>query len=205
MPSESPILFQPCTLVLAVLALVFLPTLAQAQTPYLGVFGKNKVQYRDFKWKVYHSPHFDVYYYTEQEELLQKVISFAESAYDQLSQEFDYQIQTPTSLIFYETHSAFEQNNEIKNFIPEGIGAFATDLRKRMFMPVDLADPDLWALMLHELTHIFQYHILFGGSTGRGVAAGAPSVVDGGHGQLYGGRGIGARQDVRARRRGQRQ
>lgn len=161
-------------LVLAILALALVPTLAQAQTPYLGVFGKNKVQYRDFKWKVYHAPHFDVYYYTEQEELLQKVISFAESAYDQLSQEFDYQIQKPTNLIFYETHSHFEQNNEIKNFIPEGIGAFATDLRKRMFMPTDLSDPDLWALMLHELTHIFQYHILFGGNTGRGVASGAP-------------------------------
>ncbi len=158
------------------LAMMLVPSLARAQSPspYLSIFGKNKVQYRNFKWKVYHSPHFDVYYYTDQAELLQKVVSFAESAYDQLSQAFDYQIQTPTSLIFYETHSAFEQNNEIPNFIPEGIGAFATDLRKRMFMPVDLSDPDLWALMLHELTHIFQYHILFGGSTGRGVAAGAP-------------------------------
>ncbi len=161
---------------LFVLALMVLPGLARAQSPspYLSIFGKNKVQYRDFKWQIYHSPHFDVYYYTEQAELLQKVVSFAESAYDQLSQEFDYQIQKPTSLIFYETHSAFEQNNEISNFIPEGIGAFATDVRKRMFMPVDLPDPELWALMLHELTHIFQYHILFGGNTGRGVASGAP-------------------------------
>ena len=164
-------------LVFAVLALVLLPALARAQSPYLGFFGKNKVQYRDFKWKVYHSPHFDVYYYTDQEELLQKVVSFAESAYDQLSQEFDYQIQKPTSLIFYETHSAFEQNNEIKNFIPEGIGAFATDLRKRMFMPVDLSDPDLWALMLHELTHIFQYHILFSGSLGKALTSGAGVVA----------------------------
>ncbi len=44
----------------------------------------------------------------------------AESAYDRLSREFDYQIQKPTPLIFYETHSAFEQNNIIHNFIPEG-------------------------------------------------------------------------------------
>ena len=32
---------------------------------YYANFGKNKVQYRDFKWKIYHSPHFDVYYYPE--------------------------------------------------------------------------------------------------------------------------------------------
>jgi len=152
------------------------PSAAEAQYVnfYYANFGKNKVQYRDFKWKIYHSPHFDVYYYTEQKELLQKVVSYAESAYDQLSQEFDYQIQKPTPLIFYETHSAFEQNNEIPNFIPEGIGAFASPVRNRMFMPIDLPDADLWALILHELTHIFQYHVLFGGSLGRGVAAGAP-------------------------------
>jgi len=165
-----------CTRVVALIALgLLLPGLSAAQmSAYYGIFGKNKVQYRNLKWKVYHSPHFDVYYYTEQEELLQKIVSFAESAYDQLSQEFDFQIQKPTSLIFYETHSAFEQNNEIPNFIPEGIGAFATDVRKRMFMPVDLPDPELWSLILHELTHIFQYHILFGGSLGRGIASGAP-------------------------------
>ena len=50
-------------------------------------FGKNKVQFETFKWEIYHSPHFDIYFYTQDPELLQKVVSFAESAYDQLSQE----------------------------------------------------------------------------------------------------------------------
>jgi Tol biopolymer transport system component len=150
------------------------PTGAQNFSAYTQYFGKNKVQYRDFKWNIYHSPHFDVYYYTENEELLKKVVSFAESAYDELSREFDYQMTKPTNLIFYETHSAFEQNNVISNFIPEGTGAFATSVRNRMFLPVDLSDPALMELILHELTHIFQYHVVFGGRTGRGVAANAP-------------------------------
>jgi len=60
-------------------------------------FGKNKVQFENFKWEIYHSPHFDIYFYTQDPELLQKVVSFAESAYDQLSQEFDFQIKKPTS------------------------------------------------------------------------------------------------------------
>ena len=89
-------------------------------------FGKNKIQYRDFDWQIYHSPHFNVYYYSDEEPLLQKVVSFAESAYDQLSREFNFQIKEPVPLIFYATHSAFEQNNVILNFIPEGVGAFAT-------------------------------------------------------------------------------
>lgn len=141
---------------------------------YSDYFGKNKIQYRDFEWKIYHSPHFDLYYYESEAHLLEKVASLAESAYDRLSREFDFRIQEPTPLIFYATHSAFEQNNIIFNFIPEGIGAFASPVRNRMVLPVDLPDGELFQLIMHELTHIFQYHILFQGKLGKGIGANPP-------------------------------
>ena len=137
-------------------------------------FGKNKVRYEDFDWRIYHSTHFDIYYYSESESQLQKVASLAESAYDQLSLDLDYQIQEPTPLIIYNTHSDFLQNNVMINFIPEGVAAFATSARFRMVMPVDLPDIELYELLLHELTHIFQYHILFGGSLGRALTSSPP-------------------------------
>jgi hypothetical protein len=92
----------------------------------------------------------------------------------------------PTPLIFYETHSAFEQNNIILNFIPEGVGAFATPARFRMVMPVDMPDAELMQLILHELTHIFQYHILFQGSLGKALTNQPPTWFDRGDGQLHG-------------------
>ncbi len=137
-------------------------------------FGKNKIRYEDFDWRIYHSTHFDIYYYSESESQLQKVASMAESAYDQLSLDLDYQIQEPTPLIIYNTHSDFLQNNVMINFIPEGVAAFATSARFRMVMPIDLPDIELYELLLHELTHIFQYHILFGGSLGRAMASSPP-------------------------------
>ncbi|MCY3929750.1 MAG: hypothetical protein OXG81_15905, partial [Acidobacteria bacterium] len=66
-------------------------------------FGKNKIRYENFDWRIYHSTHFDIYYYSESENQLQKVASMAESAYDQLSLDLDYQIQEPTPLIIYNT------------------------------------------------------------------------------------------------------
>ncbi|HEX6901418.1 MAG TPA: hypothetical protein VF789_16955, partial [Thermoanaerobaculia bacterium] len=138
-------------------------------------FGKNKIQYRDFDWRIYRSPHFNVHYYSAEEPQLQKIVSLAESAYDQLSREFNFQIQEPVPLIFYATHSAFEQNNIILNFIPEGVGAFATSARNRMVLPVDLPDAELFQLIMHELTHVFQYSILFQDRLGRSIrSAGAP-------------------------------
>lgn len=167
---RSSFLRRSVAVVCALVAVAATPAAAQ----FVGGFGKNKIQYREFDWKIYHSPHFDVYYYTETEPLLEKVVSMAESAYDHLSREFDHQIQEPVPLIFYATHSHFEQNNIILNFIPEGIGAFASPVRNRMVMPVDLPDGELYELMLHELTHIFQYSAIFQNKFGRGITGGAP-------------------------------
>ena len=52
---------------LAAIALSFslgLPAHAAAQG---GYFGRNKVQYRDFDFQVLKTPHFDIYYYPEEE------------------------------------------------------------------------------------------------------------------------------------------
>jgi WD40 repeat protein len=137
-------------------------------------FGQNKIAYRKFDWHIYHSPHFNVYYYSAEESLLQKVVSFAESDYDDVSRFLNFQIKDPIPLIFFATHSAFEQNNIVLDFIPEGVGAFASPVRFRMVMPFDDPDGTEIAIMRHELTHIFQYHMLFQGSLAKALAAGPP-------------------------------
>jgi len=163
-------------LVAGSLLLSLAPLAAQFGPDLTGAgFGKNKIQYRDFSWQIYHSPHFNLYYYRQEEPQLQKVVSFAESAYDELSRELNFQIKDPIPLIFYATHSAFEQNNVILNFIPEGIGAFASPARFRMVMPIDVPDGELMQLVRHELTHIFQYHMLFQGNLAKAVATAPPT------------------------------
>ncbi|RMH16229.1 MAG: hypothetical protein D6696_18670 [Acidobacteria bacterium] len=167
--------------------LVLLAACAVVASPALGQFGKNRIQYRQFgEWKIYHSPHFDVHYYEDEAPLLEKTVSFAESAYDELSREFDFQIQDPTPLIVYRTHSAFLQNNIILNGVPEGAVAFAVPSRFRMVLPLDLPDPDLLALIKHELTHIFQYHILFRGKLVGGLRGGPPQWFMEGMASYYG-------------------
>ncbi|HXU46014.1 MAG TPA: hypothetical protein VN783_10850 [Thermoanaerobaculia bacterium] len=154
-------------------ALLFSPARSSAQ--YSEDFGKNKITYKRFEWRIYHSPHFNLYYYPDEEAKLEKVASFAESAYDSLSRAFNFQIKEPIPLIFYATHSAFEQNNIIQNFIPEGVGAFASPARFRMVLPIDLSDLELMQLIRHELTHIFQYQILFQGRLAEAAATSPPT------------------------------
>src|SRR5437867_3138481 len=138
-------------------------------------FGQNKIVYDKFHWNIYHSTHFDVYFYDEEKPALQKVVDTAESAYDTLSRQLNYQITKKIPLIYYHTHSAFEQTNVDLNFIPEGVGAFAEPTRNRMVIPIDTSDEKLMQLVQHELTHVFQYEILFQGKLGKTITANPPT------------------------------
>jgi len=172
--------------VLGALLLVAIPASAQLNPydPYIG--GKNKVRWDKFEWKTYETPHFKISYYDRVEPALEKIASYAESAYDDIARQLNYQILEPVPMICYATHAEFEETNIIVGFIPEGVGAFATPVRNRMVLPVDLPDGELQALIQHELTHIFQYEIFFGGKRGRVVYARPPLWFMEGMASYYG-------------------
>lgn len=148
--------------------------------------GQNKIVYDTFDWSIYSSTHFDVYFYAREKASLQKVVSMAESAYDDLSRRLNYQVPKRIPLIFYATHADFEQNNVILNFIPEGVGAFAEPAKNRMVLPIDLPDEKLQALIQHELTHVFQYEILYGGRLGRVLTTNVPTWLIEGMASYFG-------------------
>lgn len=125
-------------------------------------YGKNKIQFDRFDWEVYHSPHFDLYFYPEERMHLEKVASLAETAYLKVSSDLKHQIPFAIPLIFYKTHSEFEQTH-LAGFVPEGVLAFAESVQNRMVFPLDLPVDDLQNLITHELTHIFEYSILYQG------------------------------------------
>jgi Tol biopolymer transport system component len=158
------------TLVAALLLLA--PAVGVAQ--YEASFEQNKIVYDNFNWKTYRSTHFTIYFYDKERPSLQKVASYAESAYDDISRQLNFQIPKSINLIYYATHSDFEQTNTLLNFIPEGIGAFALPSRNRMVLPIDLPDEKLQQLIAHELTHVFQFEILFGGNYLRAATTNAP-------------------------------
>ncbi|MFB0519111.1 MAG: hypothetical protein ACETWC_07495 [Acidobacteriota bacterium] len=124
-------------------------------------FGKNKVNYDTFEWRVYQSPHFDIYYYPEEEAFLDDVLNWAENAYEFLNKRFNHKISQRIPFIFYKTHGEFEQTHVIPLFLPEGVGAFAEPVQNRMVVPLDDPPEKMLKLITHELTHIFEFDIFF--------------------------------------------
>jgi Tol biopolymer transport system component len=133
---------------------------AFGQASFAPFYGKNKVKYDKLNWRVYRSPHFEVYYYPEFEQELGRLVSYAESAYEKVSNDLKHEISFPIPLILYKTFTEFAQTNLFPSEVPEGVGAFAEPTRDRMVIPIDNPPDELQELFIHELTHIFQFDII---------------------------------------------
>jgi hypothetical protein len=133
---------------------------AAAQTPYIPYFGKNQIRYDKFNWYTYETDHFIMYYYPEIEPHLERMAGYAESAYQHVSSELKYDLAHKIPLILFQTSSEFQQQNVIPGAAQEGVGAFAEPTRTRIVMPMDEPPDLLYRLIVHELTHQFDYDII---------------------------------------------
>ncbi len=148
------------TVIATAMAAVLVASVAGAQTPFVPYFGKNRVKYDDFKWKIYTTEHFEFYYYPELESHLERIASYAESAYQQISSDLKHDLAFKVPMVVFKTQSEFQQQNVIQGEIPEGVAAFAEPSRDRMLLPIDEPPDQLYRLITHELTHIFEFDII---------------------------------------------
>ena len=146
-----------CLSLLLVLAAV---VESSAQNQFYPYYGKNRVKYDKFDWHIYTTDHFEIYYYPELEEHLERVASYAESAYQQVNAALRHDLAFVVPLVLFKTHSEFEQQNIIPGASPEGVGAFAEPQRDRIALPIDEPPDGLYRLITHELTHIFEFDII---------------------------------------------
>ncbi len=125
---------------------------AQAQLYY---FGRNKVQYQSFDWKVLRTEHFNIYYYGEFEEIAEIGASYAEEAFDELKVKFNNLVTQPIPLIFYNTSLHFQQTNTTPGLIPDAVGGFFEFMKGRVVIPYTGSIHDFKHVIRHELVHVF--------------------------------------------------
>ena len=150
----------------ALLLLLQLAALATPEPARAQFFGQNKVQYKQFKWKVLRTEHFDVYHYEGTEEAVQQAALMAERAYQRLSRVLDHQIRTRVPLVLYASHSDFEQTNITPELISLGTGGVTEFLKRRVFLPFTGDFAELDHVLTHEMVHAFQVDVLFGDKSG---------------------------------------
>ena len=127
------------------------------------VFGKNKVQYRDFDWSYISSEHFDVYFYEGGYDLAVFAATVLESSYVEISAQLNYSLRKRVPCIIYESHNEFQQTNVTSSLLEEGVGGFTESLKNRMVMPFTGSYEEFRHVLHHELTHAVIFDMLYGG------------------------------------------
>jgi len=148
----------------ALLVLVLsLPGILSAQ-----YFGRNKVQYTDFDFKVIQTEHFDVYYYDRERTAALDAARMAERSYARLSKVLNHEFRERKPIILYASQSDFQQTNAT-DASGEGLGGVTDFGRNRAVMPFTGAYADFQHVMTHEMAHQFQYDIWSRGHAGAGL------------------------------------
>ena len=139
--------------------MVVLALLLSFPAPAIGqYFGRNKVQYEKFDFKVLTTEHFDIYYYPDEEAAVRLAARMAERWYARLSKLMQHELRGRQPLILYAAHPHFQQTNVLSGDTDHVLGrelvhAFQYDLAAQTDMQGRLADLRRCAARLPALLH----------------------------------------------------
>ena len=137
----------------ALLLTLFLPADSQAQ-----YFGRNKVQWENFDFKVLQTEHFDIYYYEQEADVVNDIGRMSERWYSRLSRVFNHSFKRKP-IVLYANSADFHQTTTTGGTIGEGTGGFTDAFMNRVVLPLtgDYSEND--HVLGHEMVHVFQYDI----------------------------------------------
>lgn len=144
--------------------LIIIPILLVFAGSNVYGFGKNKVIYKNFKWRYIQSKHFDVYFYAGGRELAEFTAEVAETAYVQLKRDFRYDVKERIVLIVYKSHNDWQQTNVVFSYLEEGIGGVTELYKNRVVVPFEGNYEQFRHVIHHELVHAVTNDMLYGGS-----------------------------------------
>jgi Tol biopolymer transport system component len=146
-----------------------------APAAHAQYFGRNKIQYQSFKFEVLQTPHFDIYFYPEEQAAVQFAARSAERWYARHSRVLKHQLRGRQPMILYASSPAFQQTNAIMGELGEGTGGVTEPLRRRIVLPVGGPLREMDHVIGHELVHAFQFDIT--GPAPTGAAGALPAAT----------------------------
>ncbi len=146
-----------------ILIAVYFIVLGATGSAYAQYFGRNKVMYDNFNFKVMHTRHFDIYYYKEEKDAVKYAARMAERWYTRHSIILDDTLTGKQPLILYDGFQQFSETNVTQGQIGQGTGGFTEPVMRRIVLPFAGPLAETNHVIGHELVHAFQFDI-----TGKG-------------------------------------
>ncbi|HEX2458834.1 MAG TPA: hypothetical protein VHJ58_01705 [Vicinamibacterales bacterium] len=144
-----------CALVLVSLV----ATLATATSANAQYFGRNKVRYDKFDFRIVKTEHFDIYYYAQEEEAVRHAARMAERWYARFSSVLEHTFTQRQPVVLYASHPHFAQTNVTPAVPGEGTGGLTERNKSRIVMPFAAGLGATDHVLGHEIAHAFQIDI----------------------------------------------
>jgi hypothetical protein len=133
---------------------------ATATTANAQYFGRNKVRYDKFDFRVIQTDHFDIYYYAQEEEASRYAARMAERWYARFSKVLQHSFVRRQPLVLYASHPHFAQTNVTPMTPGEGTGGLTERNKARIVMPFAAGLDATDHVLGHEIAHAFQIDIV---------------------------------------------
>ncbi len=92
------------------IAFILFPVTSSAQVNAV-TFGKNRVQYKKFKWQYYQTQNFNIYFYEGGQELAKFAAQSAEKELPQIETAAEYSLQRRANVVLYNNFADYQQTN----------------------------------------------------------------------------------------------
>jgi len=128
-------------------------------------FGRNKPAYKQFEYKVYQTPNFEIYHYLDNDSLLDELARRSEEWYRLHQRVLKDTIKERNPIIFYENHADFQETSAISSSVSVGTGGVTEAFKNRVILPVAATNAQTDHVLGHELVHAFQYNMVIKGDS----------------------------------------
>lgn len=132
--------------------------------PALEQFGKNRIQYRDFDWKLVRTANFEIYFYQSGEKLANLTAQYAESDFDRITELLGYTPYSRIKIFLYNSPQELAQSNIGLSSFGE-LSSKEIDLAKSRLEIAFTGDQiSFRKQLIRDVSMLFVYDMLYGGS-----------------------------------------
>ena len=151
------------------------PVSASAQVNTVD-FGKNRVQFKKFKWEYYQTRNFNVYFHQNGEELAKFIAQSAEKELSQMEAAAEYSLQRRANIILYNDYAEMQQSNIGLGIDWQNTGGGTKLVNNKMVVYFEADYQKLRLQVRHGIAQVLTENRLFGDDIGE--IAGNQALLD---------------------------
>ena len=137
---------------------------AQNFFPTQEPFGKNRIQYRPFKWQVLTSQNFEVYFYEGGQQTATLAIQLVETDFDRITEILGYSPFSRTKIFIYTSTQDLNQSNVGLNLSSEREIKEENLAKSRIEIAYSGNSVTFRKDLAREVSHVYVHDMLYGGS-----------------------------------------